>query len=591
MHLRKISAMVLASMIVMSSVPSVSLASENKNISEIVDINEYPEIENMDANKLLILPESKEERIKIMVDEKEELEKEAQEYIEEGKVRASLMKPEFRRTIYSNDMLVSGVTTPNTKVLLSLNIDGYREYFKLESDSEGFFGMLVPMGYLEEGMVILAYSYKGSNKSEVAKTTVAEAPMNAPSVGTVTSYSDYVEGYANDFHDEAFVEINGKVYTCGSVGDVGEFAIPIPRQKAGTKISVYTKNRKGVKSPVCNKIVEKGFTFSKLPKNITNKTTSITGTTVPYAEVELVVCGEIKTVYADKAGNFKIRLTSSELKRSSSVEIIAHDINSGISSEKVSIPVLKAPSVPKVNNSRITESTTKISGTAKAGYTAYVKIGSNYYKSKVASDGKFTVTIPKQKKGTRVLVYVKGTNGANSSYVQFKVTKTSKSPIEPVLKTVVGTSTTSVSGTGTPGCTASIRVGNKYYRSTVAKDGSFKIKIPKLKKGTAIKVYQKNSKGEYSSILTKKVVQSPKAPKSLMTYNEDGKGYIYGEAQDGCVVYAKIGNKYYKSEGVDRWGEFEIEVPKFKKGTVIKLFAKNIDTGANSSVVTIKALS
>lgn len=597
MHFKKISIMAIAALMGISMVSNKTYAKES--VEELYDkiLNEQIAEEQKEAEEgkkvklpktVVYLPKSEKEVKKLMVDENKELAEEAKN---ESATWGALQKPKFERTITNYDTEVIGVTTPNTKVMLTLNCDGVKYKFKVVSDDEGLFGVIVPLGGLTEGMKIEAYAYQGDKKSAVASTTVVRGLVNAPAVAEVTTHSDYLTGATQDFHATAYAEINGKVYECGSVDNDGYFTINIPRQKAGTKIAVYTISSNGEKSPVCNTMVIQGFGFENIDKVATN-TKVIKGKTRPFAMVQYTTPNDDMITSADAKGNFEFKV-GEKLPKGKNIVFLALDINNGILSEELVKPIYTAPSKPKVSNKKITVSTTKVSGTATKGYTAYVKAGSKYYKSKVDNSGKFTVTIPKQKKGTSIKIYIKGTNGVNSNVVAFKVLSSATAPSEPTISTVVSTSTTTVKGKGERGTTATVRIGNKYYKSTVKSNGEFAIKIPKQKKNTVIKIYLKNKKGEYSPIIAKKVIQAPKAPKNLKFWNEDGAKVATGVVGKNVAVYSKVEGSNVWHRGYvmyedDKSCEFMIDCPGMKVGSKVKFFSKNPKTGATSEVITVK---
>lgn len=596
MHLKKISTIAVAAIMGVLTASNTSFAAEtikddckeilNERLEtkkeEVVDSNGHEELKGIDPDKILVLPESKKERSKLMVNEEDELAKE-----EYSTKRVALKKPQFQRIITTKDVDITGVSSENTKIMLTLSLpDGWKESFKLETDEEGLFGIVFPKGSLVEGMKISAYAYSGKSKSEVATTTVVRGVSVAPAIMEVTTYSDRVVGITDNIHDSGYAEINGKVYECGSVDNDGYFYINIPRQKAGTVINVYTVTPDGVKSPITSTIVQPGFTITNLPKISTN-TKEVTGKTRPYAIVQLTTATNDYMTKADKNGNFKIKLQE-KLQRGKNAILVALDVNTSLLSEEITCRIYASPATPKVTNKRVTINTTKITGTAKAGYTAYVKAGDKYYKSTVDKYGKFSITIPKQKKGTTVSVYVKGTNGVNSNKVVFKVAASTTAPSEPTISTVISTNTTVVKGKGQRGTTATVRIGNKYYSSAVDKNGNFSIKIPAQKKGTVLKIYLKNKKGEYSIIVNTKVIQAPRAPWDLEFFLDEYGLTLAGYTGKNTRVYVKVGSKSYSSYIADESQDFWVDLPKLKKGTSIKLYSKNINTGATSKVISAK---
>lgn len=149
--------------------------------------------------------------------------------------------------------------------------------------------------------------------------------------------------------------------------------------------------------------------------SLSNTTTTITGTTEPYATV-VIYDGKVKiaTVVTDINGKFSYKLAT-KLKAASTVKIYVTDLAANKSkafSYKVAdrlTPVVPKVSTPKKGAKTVTGTTTK-------GATAYVKVGSKTYKA-VASKttGKFTVKVPTLKAKVKLTVYAKKNNYKSKS--------------------------------------------------------------------------------------------------------------------------------------------------------------------------------
>ncbi|MES1042882.1 Ig-like domain-containing protein, partial [Peribacillus simplex] len=131
---------------------------------------------------------------------------------------------------------------------------------------------------------------------------------------------------------------------------------------------------------------------------------------------------------------------------------------------------------------------TSVSGTAEAGSSITVKAGTTVIGTATAtSEGKYTVTIPKQKAGTKLLVTASDDAG-NVSEAKEVTVKDVTAPNSPTVNEVTESST-SVSGTAEAGSSITVKAGTTVIgTATATSEGKYTVTIPKQKAGTKLLV-------------------------------------------------------------------------------------------------------
>ncbi|MES1042883.1 hypothetical protein FOA20_26540, partial [Peribacillus simplex] len=154
--------------------------------------------------------------------------------------------------------------------------------------------------------------------------------------------------------------------------------------------------------------------------------------------------------------------------------------------KEVTVKDVTAPIALTVNE--VTENSTSISGTAEAGSTITVKAGTAVIgTATVDTEGKYTVTIEKQKAGTKLTVTATDDTG-NTSEVKEVTVKDVTAPSIPTVNAVYDNAT-AISGKAESNAKVYAMVGSKKIGEATAKNGAYIIKIAKQKVGTSISVY------------------------------------------------------------------------------------------------------
>lgn len=234
---------------------------------------------------------------------------------------------------------------------------------------------------------------------------------------------------------------------------------------------------------------------------VSDQQTKVTGKTNSKAKVQLYLNGKYnKTATADSKGNYSFSIKKQKAGAKVQVKTTNKEKNTSI---KTTTVIDKTPPPrPKVN--KVGTISNKVTGDAEKNSTAFVYKGKTKLgTAKVTSNGKYSVTIKKQKKGTKLTVYVKdkaGNKSANSTVTVIVIDKTP--PAKPTVNTVSSKSN-KVTGTAEKNLTAFVYKGKTRLGSVkVSTKGKFSVTIKKQKKGTKLTVYVKDKAGNKSASRT-----------------------------------------------------------------------------------------
>ena len=183
------------------------------------------------------------------------------------------------------------------------------------------------------------------------------------------------------------------------VGEDGKYEIEIPGQAGGTEITVkMSKDGYNTVESTKNVLKQiKDFTVDR----ILPTSTKITGTGMPGAYVKAYVDGEQigKTAKVGEDGKYSVTIPKQALKTKVTVKISSEGYYRRAKTSTV-LNLFKK----ELTANTVKSTSTKITGKGQAG--AYVKAtvdGKQIGKTvKVKSNGTYSITIPKQKKGTEI---------------------------------------------------------------------------------------------------------------------------------------------------------------------------------------------
>lgn len=251
--------------------------------------------------------------------------------------------------------------------------------------------------------------------------------LASPKVTDITDKHSKVSlSYSSAFRGTISVTANGKtVKKAVNHGAAFKTAIEIGKQAAGRKITIKLIDREGNESWPVTKTV-KDVTAPNAPKvqAVADNSTAISGT-AEAASLITVKKGKTTVVSgkADKAGKFTLKLKSKQ-KAGTALTVTAADQAKNVSkAAKVVVKDKTPPALAQI--SKITASTTKVTGKTEARAKVILKVGNKQLAKadKAGKDGKFSVKISKQKAGTTIHLYLTDEAGNQSKAIKRKVLK------------------------------------------------------------------------------------------------------------------------------------------------------------------------
>ncbi|WP_186725765.1 Ig-like domain-containing protein [Rummeliibacillus sp. SL167] len=229
-----------------------------------------------------------------------------------------------------------------------------------------------------------------------------EKPTAATVADNATTITGKTEPYAT-----ITVKNGSKIIGTAQSNFTGKYSVKIKQQKAGTPLQIVAtdlgKNNSG---SITAKVVDK--TAPKISKigQVSDRTTKITGTAEAKAKVYVIKNNKvIKTGTASTKGAFSLAIPK---QKAGTVLTVYVQDSAKNKSKIVKIKVVDktAPKAPKVH--KVTKKSTRITGTAEAKSKVYVVKNKKIIKyGTVSSKGKFSLSIKKQKVGTKLTIYVK----------------------------------------------------------------------------------------------------------------------------------------------------------------------------------------
>lgn len=165
------------------------------------------------------------------------------------------------------------------------------------------------------------------------------------------------------------------------------------------------------------------------------------------------------------------------------------DLAGNITTKTITISNIYS-SIPKIDVIDTVGDTHKtITGKSQPNLTVYAKLPSNkVYKAKASAKGVFTIKIPKQKLGTKIVMYAKDSLGQQSKSKTIKVMDST--PPSPPKVNKVTIATTFITGKTEKNAFVYVYSNNTRLGMTHADSkGNFRMPLTKRKKGTVLSVY------------------------------------------------------------------------------------------------------
>jgi len=256
------------------------------------------------------------------------------------------------------------------------------------------------------------------------------------------------------------------------------------------------------------------------------------------------------------------------------------------SSGEFNVLDVTAPHPPIVNE--VTDKSTSVTGTAEASSLITVRTGELVIGLGTASiDGKYSVTILKQKAGTKLMVTSTDVAG-NTSEIKEVTIKDVTAPLVPTVNEVTDKSI-SVTGTAEAGSSITVKTGTtEIGTGTTTNEGKYSVAILKQKADTSLSVTATDVSGNIS-LLKEVTVKDVTAP-TLPSVNEvtDTSTSVSGAAEVGSSITIKAGTLIIGTGITSNEGKYLVAIPKQKAGTKLTILATDaIGNPSEANEVTV----
>lgn len=430
--------------------------------------------------------------------------------------------------------------------------------------------------------------------SNTAKATssvtikVDKTPPAVPVVNEVTDQSNKVTG-KTEAKATVIVKKNGQVLGNAVADTNGNFSVTISKQAANSQLSVTAVDLAGNESGA-KTVTVKDATKPEPPvihETLTETTTVVHGVAEYQSTVKAKYQGQViaSAVVNQTNGNFTLTLPANYLIGGRVIDFTATD-QAGNESNSLSLTVrdMNPPGVPTVNT--VTDQSTAVTGKAEKGDQIVVKVNGNVIGTGYANEqtGNFSVTIPKQKGGTQLVIIAIDNTGNESPPVTIVVKDITK-PDKPVVSQEITDNTTVISGKAEVNGTVKVKVNDQVIASVkvVKSDGTFTLNIPKLAGVTEVKITVTDAAGNESDPLVKMVkdVSAPDVPVLTKTIT-DQTTLIQGKTEANAKVIITYNEKYtIGNVQADEKGTFTYSIPKMPVGSTLSF--KVIDAAGHES--------
>lgn len=267
---------------------------------------------------------------------------------------------------------------------------GVKVTFKL---SKGTYYIPCKLGFGTD----FAFKYKVTPVSKLSGTTIK---------GKITTSTTKLTGTCSK-NSRVYAKIGSKTYKDTTTSN-GSFSIKIPKQKEGTKITLYekrdgyTSDKETIKVTKSTKATD-SFSKAKLTANtVYSNSTKISGKCYKGTTVSVKVG---KKTYKDKTtSSGKYTIKTPKIKAGTKLTITQKD-STGKKTKKTVVTVKHIISkyTPSI---KATKGKTKVSG---KGYsvksTMHITIGDKVYKAKTNEKGEYSIKTCKITKGVKIKVY------------------------------------------------------------------------------------------------------------------------------------------------------------------------------------------
>ncbi|MBC2367456.1 autolysin modifier protein [Listeria booriae] len=385
--------------------------------------------------------------------------------------------------------------------------------------------------------------------TNIAQTTIDD----------LTTDSTKVVGIAEPNANIVIKDAAGKVLGSGRVGSDGYYEVTIGKQVAGTVVTA-TADSNGITSSASTTVIQASIEQTTIAALTTDSKTA-TGTAEPNADIEIKANGEVigsGKVASD--GKYSIAISQQDVGTR-----VTATATKGTATSHATTTVTQGD-LDQTTISALTTKSTTAEGTAEPNATIEIKnnAGDLLGSGKVGSDGKYSITIPKQTVGTEVIAIA--TSNGKTSTAQTTVVR---GEIDATTINKVTTESVSVSGTAEPNATLVVtdQDGKQLATGRVGSDGIYGLTIGKQPEGTTISVTA--SLGGFTSKASTIVERDGIDQTTINALTTDSVS-VSGKAEpNATIVITDQNDKQLATGRVGSDGIYLLTIAKQPEGTVV----------------------
>ncbi|MBC1291308.1 Ig-like domain-containing protein [Listeria booriae] len=403
--------------------------------------------------------------------------------------------------------------------------------------------------------------------TNIAQTTIDD----------LTTDSTQAVGLAEPNANIVIKDAAGKVLGSGRVGSDGYYNITIAKQVAGTVVTA-TADANGITSSASTTVIQASIEQTTIAALTTDSKTA-TGTAEPNADIEIKANGEVigsGKVASD--GKYSIAISQQDVGTR-----VTATATKGTATSHATTTVTQGD-LDQTTISALTTKSTTAEGTAEPNAKIEIKnnAGDLLGSGKVGSDGKYSITIPKQTVGTEVIAIA--TSNGKTSTAQTTVVR---GEIDVTTINKVTTESVSISGTAEPNAALVVtdQDGVQLATGRVGSDGIYGLTIGKQPEGTTISVTA--SLGGFTSKASTIVERDGIDQTTINALTTDSVS-VSGKAEpNATIVITDQNDKQLATGRVGSDGIYLLTIAKQPEGTVVTATAtKDGKTSkANTTVI------
>ncbi|MBC1459170.1 Ig-like domain-containing protein [Listeria newyorkensis] len=470
---------------------------------------------------------------------------------------------------------VTGTGEPGDTITVKITDNGTSISYTGKVDDFGEYSIPVDRPNADAKVEVIAKDSTGALSPKTSTTVKDVTAPDAPDVQAVLDSDTKVKGQGEPNCDVSVKLPSGGTVTGRTDAD-GHFEVTIPKQQAGKVLQVTLTDAAGNESKLTSVTVQSSTVAIPTISGVTTDDTSVKGKGIAGAVVTLTIAGNDYTGTVDKDGNYSIAI----LKQAVGTVISAKQTLNGKTSDSVVATVTQG-SIATTTIDALTADVTMATGTAEPNAALVLKnaAGATIGSGTVGSDGKYSITIPKQVAGTVVTATATKADKTSSA----STTVTASQAIAQTTINSLTTDSTSVSGTAEPNATFVVNDQNGAQLATgrTGSDGMYSVTIAKQVAGTIVTTTA-TLNGQISSASTT-VIRDGIAATTLDTLTADSTVATGTAEPNAAIVIKSTAGATIGSGTVGSDGKYSITIPRQAEGSVVTATATKDGKSTNGS--------